>query len=118
MPEYRFAVLGAGGHGAVVSDCIVTNPGWELVAFLDDDKSQLGNVVFGIAITGPINSLDALPKGSSVLALGIGSNKIRERILGIIGKRYLLPVIVHSRGWASPSAKLGEGTVVCAMAVV
>lgn len=115
----RIVILGAGGHGAVVCDCLQAMGGFEVAGFLDDAPALHGREVLGLPVLGPIAGLGHLPAGVAAIALGIGSNQLRLRLLGMTRDRGLaLPVIIHPRAWVSPSATCGAGTVVNAGAVV
>ena len=97
-------VIGAGGHGKVISD-IVSACGDNFLGFLDDDenKKTLGKIA------------DYANFKDAYYIIGIGNPKIREDISKLPCRWY---TAVHPSSVVSPSAKIGEGTVVMPNAVI
>jgi sugar O-acyltransferase (sialic acid O-acetyltransferase NeuD family) len=111
---YDIYVIGAGGHGVVVSE-IASLAGYRVVGFIDDDPSLRGRRILQWEVLG---ALDAIPDGATV-ALGIGSNQVRERLLKEAEMHsWKLPVLIHPSAVVSPSANIGDGTVVMALSAV
>ena len=78
----KVLILGAGGHGKVVAD-ILLKQGMSVLGFLDDDPALWGNEQLGIPILGGIDQFARYsPEG---LVLGIGSNRVRQRIVTRLG---------------------------------
>lgn len=121
MSSQRVVVWGAGGHGRVVADLILSI-GWELAGFLDRDPAKAGSTVppFDARVIGTQEELaggDALPGGAGAWVPGIGANRLRLDGVQIHAAR-CAPAIVHPNAVVSPFATLGRGTVVFANAVV
>ncbi len=125
MTVRRLLVWGAGGHGKVVAE-VARDNGWEVVGFIDSDAAKLGQVMdsLGTRIVLVESDLDRrlaerslLPEDASSVALGIGDNSRRLACAQLLGTR-CLPALIHSRAIVSPSATLGDGTVVFAGAIV
>lgn len=97
-------VIGAGGHGKVIAD-IITACGDRFLGFLDDDitKNPLGKIA------------DYEKYSDALFVIGIGNPEIRERVSKLPCKWY---TAVHPSAVVSPSAKIGEGTVIMPNAVV
>ena len=97
-------VIGAGGHGKVIAD-IITACGDNFLGFLDDDmtKNPLGKVA------------DYEKYKDCFFVIGIGNPEIRERVSKLPCKWY---TAVHPSAVISPSAKIGEGTVIMPNAVL
>jgi sugar O-acyltransferase (sialic acid O-acetyltransferase NeuD family) len=118
----KLVVIGAradnGAH--MMLDLIADGVTHEIVAFLDDNPDLWGTRVEGVPVLGPAAAADqALDAGATGAVLFLGTPGDRERI----GKHLLaaglqLPVIVHPRAYVAPSATLGRGTFVGAMATV
>lgn len=99
-------LYGASGHGKVIKDILETQ-GEPVVAFVDDDPF--------------INVLSGKPvlhkaEGLSPMIISIGCNKTRKAIVGKLNCEF--GKAVHPSAVVSPSAKIGEGTVVMAGAVI
>jgi len=111
-------VLGAGGHGKVVAETAEAIGGWESVAFLDNDVSKL-NAAFRWPVVGIQKDVASLRTEYAAAIVAIGHAVTRLRLLDeleAIG--FELPVLRHPSAWVSPSASLGNGSVVFAGAVI
>jgi sugar O-acyltransferase (sialic acid O-acetyltransferase NeuD family) len=123
-------LIGGGEHAGVVLEAIGTAPDdWYAVGFTDpeaaagvlalDGTAHLGDDPTGL---GRFADLPAEERPALILAVGgVGEPGIRRRLSDTIGR--LAPdarwaVVVHASAWVSPTASLGEGTVVLAGAVV
>lgn len=115
----RLLILGAGGHGQVVAEALLSAqdaPG-DLIGFLDDDPALAGQTRLGLPILGTLAALAAIPHEAVII--GIGDNRTRRRIyetLAAQGERFITGC--HRRAYVALGATLGPGTVVCAGAVV
>ncbi len=110
-------VLGAGGHGKVVADTLLSQ-GAPVRAFLDDSPGTWGDYVLGIPVLGAIDRWsDPTPDG---LVSGVGSNMARRRVVERLGAAAapLWRNAVHPRATVSPRAALGCDVVIVAGAVV
>lgn len=117
-PLRTLLVLGAGGHGKAVAEAALLSGEWQRVCFLDDRWPQL-EVVYGIDVIGDLDSL--LEPGLSVAGgiAAVGNNSLREVWAARIKAAGIEVVsIVHPRAWISPSAHIGQGVAVLAMAVI
>lgn len=120
----RFLVWGAGGHGRVVAD-VVRAAGGTVSGFVDRDAARVGHpAALGappvlLAEAGLADALAsaAAERGWDALALGIGDNRARLRAFErAAGGAW--PALVHPSAVRSPSARMGEGTVVMPLAVL
>lgn len=107
-------VVGAGGHGKVVCDALLS-AGETVDGFVDDGKPPGGRIL-GLPIVGDTEWLTANP---ARVALGIGDNARRKEIAVLLESRgCTLLTVVHAHATVAPTARLGPGTVVMARAVV
>jgi sugar O-acyltransferase (sialic acid O-acetyltransferase NeuD family) len=116
-PTIDVLILGAGGHGKVVAD-ILQCQDIKSIGFLDDNPKLWKTEYFGLPVLGPISDLHQYhPKG---IIAGIGSNKIRKKIVATIEAEYnsLWVNAVHPRATIAASVRLGYGVVIAAGAVV
>lgn len=109
----RLRILGAGGHAKVALEAWRSRGGE--VAALHDDRAELsGSSVLGIAIAGPIAEAEGC---DDPLHVAIGDNSSRAEVAArFAGASF--PLVVHASAELSASAGLGEGTLVCAGAIV
>lgn len=108
------AVFGAGGHGRVVAE-IALALGMEVSAFIDD----AGGI--GPVDGRPVLSLKRFleSRGGEGVALGIGGNVARAAVYERLrGGGVKLVSLIHPSAVISPTAVVGEGSVVMATAVL
>ena len=108
-------LFGASGHGKVVKDILNAN-GVKVEAFVDDNLSVdecAGRIVLHDA------------KGLSPMIVSIGVNRIRKIVVDRLvakankdGHSLEFATAIHPSAIISPSAQIGEGTVVMAGAVI
>ena len=111
--DYRSPVyvIGAGGHGKVVSQ-ILREMGADIGGMIDDDPSA--ETPENVSFLGPIARLNDFENPQAVIA--IGCNTIRRHVRDTFKARWL--TAIHPAAYVSPSAKLGRGVVVCANAAI
>lgn len=103
-------ILGAGQYGFVAKETAEAMGCFRKVAFLDDNNP---------AAIGKLSEYECLLKEYSNAFVAIGNPQIRKMWLDKLEQSgFELPVLIHPRGYVSPSAKLGMATIVEPMAVV
>lgn len=113
MTIQRIAVIGAGGHAAVVASAIIAS-GNQVTGFYADPPSSWGIKIFGIPVLGPVSELSSKTCSHAIVA--IGDNAARKRISSEIDIDWA--IVVHPFSWVHPDVPLGEGTIVCAGAII
>lgn len=118
MGKTSLVILGAGGHGLVVADAAASTGRYRQIVFLDEAFPTLGRKS-AWEVIGTFDYLDRLDPAQFDVAVGIGDNARRMRLIEeLLQRGWNLPAIVHARAIVSSSAKLGSGTVIFAAAVV
>lgn len=106
-------IIGASGHGKVIAD-IVFKSGDKVVGFLDD---SIDGTVGSINLLGKINDYEKFANGNKFI-VAIGNNFIRKEIVkkltGVEWYTAIHPTAVIS----SIGTQIGEGSAICANAVV
>lgn len=113
-------VYGASGHGKVVADT-ARAAGFERVAYADDDESKRGLRLAGanVEAIGQDEALAWLGQHRGAFVVGIGHNRIRERVAtGLEERGAEAGTLIHPHAWVSPTVRLDPGTVVFAGVVV
>ena len=119
----RLLILGAGGHAKVVAETALACGVASSVAFLDDRCTSLDAClpVLGWPVIGPlVLSLQAETVAqfdAAFVAIGHAAMRLHWiQQLQVAG--YYLPVLIHPTAWISPSARLGQASVVFAQVAV
>ncbi len=101
-------VIGAGGHGRVVSD-IIKQSGDKVLGFLDDADIKK------LPMLGKIR--DCVKYKDKYVIIAIGNNEIRRKI----AEQYSMLnyyTAIHPSAVISPDVKIGEGSCVMPLAVI
>lgn len=110
-------IAGAGGHGKVVAEAAQA-AGWTRIAFVDDRHAQLTEIL-GWPVLGGIDDAPRFHSEYPDTVVAIGHAETRLRLMDrLAAQGFDLPVVIHPSAWVSPSAELGDGSVVFAMAAV
>jgi sugar O-acyltransferase (sialic acid O-acetyltransferase NeuD family) len=108
-----YVVCGSGGQAKVVIAAIEA-VGGRVVRVLDDDPARHGADVLGHRVEGPIAD-DLIPAGVLVI-VGIGTNRVREAVVGRLTCAF--GTVVHPSAIVHPSVTVGEGSVIFAGAIL
>ncbi|QDY44809.1 acetyltransferase [Planococcus glaciei] len=110
-------LIGDSGHARVITDNLVSC-GHQVIAKLDDKYSELFKEAG--CWFGPVSEVHALiQKEGAKVIVAIGANTVRKKIvehLALTADHYA--TAIHKDAIVSPSAVLGQGTVVMPGAVV
>jgi len=113
-------VYGAGGHGKVVADVLLSRGEKEFAGFVDDREELWGGRVMGFRVLGGGEWLRWEADSARIaVALGVGDNASRQWIAercAYWGVEIL--TLVHPGAVVSRAARLRQGTVVMANATV
>ncbi len=106
----RIAIIGAGGHGAVVADIL----GERAAGFVDESPSLHGTVVLGLPV---FASLAEVEHDGVIVAIGDTAVRraVTERVVRA-GER--LATAIHPFASVARTAAIGEGAMLCAGAIV
>ena len=117
----RVLILGAGGHGQVIADCLAMEAAHgedvTIVGFLDDQPALAGKLLDGIKILGPMSELGHVEHDAIVV--GIGDNTVRAdlyRKLRVMGETFQR--VVHPGAIVAGNVRIGPGTVVMPGAII
>jgi acetyltransferase EpsM len=113
----KVIIAGAGGHGKVVCDALLSTNAAEIVGFVDDDLALTGATVMGFPV---LASLETLNLDRSIrVAFGIGDNAARRRMFErVMALGYDPYTVVHSRAVIGRGCVIGRGVVAFANVVV
>ena len=119
-------VVGGGGHARVVIEAALSRPEeWRVLGFTDPETRDETTEMLGVRRLGSDEAISFWlgQPGPVWCVLGVGAvggPGMRPQIAADAGPREKIrwATVVHRAAWLSPSARLGEGTVVMAGAVV
>ncbi|MES1172541.1 MAG: acetyltransferase [Bacteroidota bacterium] len=115
LPQQRIVIYGAGGHGRVVADAAAA-AGLEILGFLDDGV-PVGHPILAWHVLGTLTWLEG--RKDVAVAHGVGSNLARERVnRALVSRGVPRTQVVHPSAVVSRHARLGDGAVVLALAVL
>lgn len=114
-------IAGAGRHGRVVADILQrahdSGSSAYPAGFVDDTPELLGTTIAGLPVLGPIPALGDLEHDTVIVT--IGDNAARRRLTEeLLDRGEKLAMAIHPFSYVAPSANVGEGTMICAGAVV
>ncbi|MEH7019915.1 acetyltransferase [Priestia megaterium] len=113
----KLLILGAGGHGKVVSEIAQLMNQWEKISFLDDREDI--SEVLGIPIVGKLADLAALRSEYEYAFVAIGSNTARLQWgRKLIQQDFKIPILIHPSSTVSVKSSIEEGTVIMAGAII
>lgn len=115
------AIVGAGGYGRVALDVLVAGGfGAWVMGFYDDAHATLPDEIRGFPVLGDVGMLKSMLSVEAVhVVVAITDNGARLRIansIRVLGARFF--TAVHPMAYASAEAAVGDGSVLCAGAVV
>ena len=114
-------VYGAGGQARVLLELMDRAGIRPIVGFVDDNVEIHGTKVEGVPVLGTVEKIGGLIRVYRIhrAVIAVGNNVVRKRFADHArGLGLRLPVLIHPNAYVSPTAKLGDGTVVMAGAVV
>ena len=104
----KLLIIGAGGHGHVVAE--IAHICGYICSFLDDNSPDaIGKIAY---IGQYLSDFD-------FFFVAIGNNGKRQEVTKKLEKlKCPIPIIIHPTAYVSPTAKIGEGTVIAPGAIV
>ena len=109
-------IIGAGGFGRevawLIEDINKVNNEWNIVGFVDDNKSIQGTEINGYKVVGDIDSLE---KQEVFVVNAIGDPVIKKKVMDKLdGSKNKYPVLIHPSVICSDRVSFGEGSIICA----
>jgi sugar O-acyltransferase (sialic acid O-acetyltransferase NeuD family) len=111
-------IVGSGGHAKVVINAARASGRFEVVGVLDDDRRRHGMRVLEVPIHDEITTevVERLEVRHAVIA--VGCNRTRANLARRLDGRILWATVVHPTACIASAVTVGEGTVVCAGAII
>lgn len=114
----KIVIIGAGGHGKVICDAVLAQNKYDLLGFVDD-ALPIGTIVLkGYKVIENQKNIHQLKKLVGMFVVGIGNNKVRERIYNL-AIQFLEPgIIIHPTTIIGSEVIVGKGSVILANGIV
>ena len=118
----KILIAGAGGHGQVVADILLSrikagDKTIQSVGFLDDDAALHQKQVLGLPVLGAVKDCSRFPHNAVIM--GIGNNPVRTALFEKLkGEGELFISAIHPTATLGSGVNIGQGTVICAGVVV
>jgi len=113
---YEIGIIGASGHGKVVSDLAETC-GYEVVFY--DDAYPNKKYLEHWPIKGTFQALINVKNECRIAIVAIGDNAIRSKLCNLLDKYgFNVPVLIHPTAVISKYAVINNGTVIFANVVI
>jgi acetyltransferase EpsM len=114
-------IIGAGGHAQVVTDILLrareTSEDVAPVGFLDDNPALAGKRILGLSVLGGCDLRHVVSHDAVIVA--IGDNATRKELHRLLGKdAENFAIARHPRAILAPDVGVGEGSMICAGAIV
>lgn len=106
-------ILGAGGHGRVIAD-IILSAGDQVYGFLDD-SDKLDRTIGGFPILGNLEDVSKY-REAHTFVIGIGANKIRKQLSELLDIDWY--TAIHPSAVIARDVTVGAGSVVMAGAII
>lgn len=111
----KIYIIGAGGHGQVVLDCLKALS-FDIGGFLDDNIALFGNVINGVEVLGGV---ELAKKLDGLFVVAIGDNLTRKKILERINlAREKFVRVIHPSSIIGSNVEIGEGTMIISGVIV
>ena len=112
----RLYIVGAGGHGKVVAEAAETMGLWSEIVFVDQKYPELTSCGAWTVVGKSIQDIAA---AGSDFFVAIGDNATRFKVFKACEEQGFNPVsIQHVSAYVSQHSQVGNGTLICAGAVV
>lgn len=105
----KYILQGAGGHAAVVAECL-KDMKTEVIAIIDPDPSAK---LFDVPVK---NKYDAEFEKDALVLIAIGDNNLRKKVAG--STKHKFGNAIHPSALISVSSKIGNGNMILHNAIV
>jgi len=116
----KILIFGAGGQGRVVLDILKQSQQYEIVGFVDSNKTLHGKIIDGLPVLGDISILSHLYKEMTKGAIiAIGDNRVRKELAKTVKENeFCLINAIHPDSSIAQNAQIGEGVAIAAGSII
>ncbi|BAU28095.1 sugar O-acyltransferase (sialic acid O-acetyltransferase NeuD family) [Aneurinibacillus soli] len=121
----QILIIGAGGHGReiaqLVRDINRKSNSWELLGYLDENKSLTNQWLNGFPVLGTLDLLQLELYRSVYVICAIGKVQVRKKLVNHLKNKFSwvkFATLIHPTAVVGDEIVIGEGSVICANSVV
>ena len=119
----KIVIVGASGFGRealwTIQDCNKIQKKYQIMGFIDDDKSLWGKNIHGIHVLGGLEWFSNANSSGIQCVVAIGEPTIREKIVIELEKQNVLfATIIHPSVIYSDSVQIGTGCIIQAGSII
>lgn len=111
-------IIGSGGHAKVVIDAARASCRFEVAGVLDDDPRRRETRVLGIPVRAEASPEAVNRLGIRHAVIAVGCNRARAGIARRLDGLLTWAAVVHPKAYLAEGVTVGEGSVVCAGAIL
>lgn len=112
----RLIIIGAGGHGKVCAEIASDMEKWDEICFLDDSYPEKKKCL-DFEIVGTIQDVFLFEK--SDFFVGIGNNKLREKLIDVLCKSQMnIVTLIHPTAIVSKYSEVGIGSSIHQLSII
>jgi sugar O-acyltransferase (sialic acid O-acetyltransferase NeuD family) len=116
-------IIGAGGLARELADTVTyinaVRPTYRLIGFADDDEKLQATSVNGIEVIGGRSRVKELARHRAIAAvIAITNTAAKQALVAELNDSVKWETLVHPRALVSPSARIGQGTILQAGVIV
>ena len=113
-------IIGAGGVGRetvlLIEQINTVKPEWNLLGFVDDNKSLHGRCFYGYNVIGCVDSLNTY---ESIYAIcSISDSKIKKRIVNNLSSKIEFANLIHPSSIIGKDCIMGKGIIIQAHCII
>lgn len=116
----KIVIFGAGGHAKVVAEIAALNQ-WDVIGFIDGvNPLRKGETFYSSKVLGGNEVLESLLRNDVKHAIvAFGDNRMRvQTARNLLKQGFQLPSAIHPSSICAGDAKIGDGTIIAAGAVI
>jgi sugar O-acyltransferase (sialic acid O-acetyltransferase NeuD family) len=112
--KQKLLIIGAGNVAKFIAYNINQfTASYEIIGFLDDDSSKLGNTIAGYQVLGSIERLNEFSGKGIAVVLGITFPVVKSKIKALYDHLVFdFPNLISKTSWISNGVLLGEGCII------
>lgn len=111
-------IVGAGGHGKVVYDAIISQNYYEVAGFVDDNIEVGTEITAGTRIICSQKRVLDLKAKVEYFIVAIGNNLVRKTVYEQLLPYFTPATVIHKSSAIGSGVTIAKGTVVLAQAVI